>query len=115
LAFPAGPRDRIRARGFYSQKGRGLCAFWGDDRLALPLKDLSLDEQFQRVTALFQDDGLADGLARRSPCHLRALSSAQLCHGCFVMISVSRRGLLSVHPSGTGIADENPRGLFYRF
>jgi polysaccharide pyruvyl transferase WcaK-like protein len=43
---------------YYSQKARGLCDFWGDKRLALPLKDIITDLAVYHLVQVFKDDHL---------------------------------------------------------
>lgn len=51
---------------YYEQKGRGLRAFWGDERLALPIADLRRPDALGRLAATFDDAGLRDRLRRRA-------------------------------------------------
>lgn len=40
---------------YYSQKARGLSCFWGDERLALPLNKLDLNEATRQVCEVIED------------------------------------------------------------
>ena len=48
---------------YYCQKGRGLCGFWADKRLALPLKGLSTGTAIRHIMDLFSDDRLRERLS----------------------------------------------------
>jgi polysaccharide pyruvyl transferase WcaK-like protein len=50
---------------YYSQKARGICAFWKDRRFGLSL-ETGLEEQFQRIVALFSDDAVRPLLKARA-------------------------------------------------
>jgi polysaccharide pyruvyl transferase WcaK-like protein len=49
---------------YYGQKGRGLCGFWADNRLALSLRDLTTLSAVKHIMQVFNDDRLRENLPR---------------------------------------------------
>jgi len=47
---------------YYGQKGRGLCGFWADNRLALSLPDLTTSSAVKHIMQVFNDDRLRENL-----------------------------------------------------
>jgi len=45
---------------YYSQKAKGICVFWGDERLALPLKDVDVDSAVGHIAQLFKDESFRE-------------------------------------------------------
>ena len=43
---------------YYSQKARGVCGFWQDDRFALSLKDIDTDYAVNHILQVFGDENL---------------------------------------------------------
>lgn len=51
---------------YYDQKARGLAAFWGDRRIAMPIAELRDPVSFKHIVEVFEDPGLRDGLSKRA-------------------------------------------------
>lgn len=51
---------------YYSQKAKGISKFWGDERLALPLKQLDLDQAIRQVSEVIEDQQLREDLRTRA-------------------------------------------------
>ena len=51
---------------YYSQKARGISRFWGDERLALPLDQLKLEESIRQISELIEDKKFRDFLPERA-------------------------------------------------
>ena len=51
---------------YYSQKAKGICSFWGDNRLALPLRNMDTDEAVDHISRIFEDEQLYEKLCQRS-------------------------------------------------
>ena len=51
---------------YYSQKARGICSFWGDNRLALPLRNMDTDLAVKHISRIFEDGLLCEKLRQRS-------------------------------------------------
>ena len=51
---------------YYSQKARGLSCFWGDERLALPLNKLDLQQATKQVSQVIEDPQLRAKLRTRA-------------------------------------------------
>lgn len=59
------PAVAVYSGDYYHQKAKGLAAFWGDDRLAMPFE--ALDRQAAgRIHAVFEDEGLRQRLKARA-------------------------------------------------
>ena len=51
---------------YYSQKAKGISKFWGDERLALPLKQLDLDQAIRQVSEVIEDQRFREDLPIRA-------------------------------------------------
>lgn len=51
---------------YYSQKARGLSCFWGDERLALPLNKLDLQQATKQVSQVIEDPQFRAELRKRA-------------------------------------------------
>lgn len=49
------PAVSLYKGGYYSQKARGICGFWQDNRLAIPLQEADLAAVVEQASTLFQD------------------------------------------------------------
>jgi polysaccharide pyruvyl transferase WcaK-like protein len=47
---------------YYGQKAKGLSAFWADERLTLPMKDLNSPEAIERARGLIEDQEFRQAL-----------------------------------------------------
>ena len=52
---------------YYSQKARGVCQFWGDDRLAVSLRDADANSAVRQISSVLRDSALRARLARQGP------------------------------------------------
>jgi len=50
---------------YYSQKGQGICAFWGDERLAVSIRTLSSEEIVRHVRSVVDDRHFCESLCSR--------------------------------------------------
>jgi polysaccharide pyruvyl transferase WcaK-like protein len=60
------PAVCLYAGGYYAQKGRGLCAFWQDDRLALPVGSVAPAAAAGHIGQVLRDTVLREKLRLRS-------------------------------------------------
>lgn len=60
------PAVCIYAGDYYAQKARGLCEFWKDKRLALPLKNINIELAAYHIAQVFKDEVLREKLNRLS-------------------------------------------------
>lgn len=51
---------------YYSQKARGICGFWQDNRLAMSLREANISSAVQQVSATLRDSALRAKLAERA-------------------------------------------------
>lgn len=51
---------------YYSQKARGICGFWQDNRLAISLQHADISSAVKQVSAILRDSALRAKLAQRS-------------------------------------------------
>jgi polysaccharide pyruvyl transferase WcaK-like protein len=56
---------------YYTQKAEGLAAFWEDDRLAVPLKNLDVEAAARQITIVLQDQALREKLRSLSQTKIR--------------------------------------------
>lgn len=57
------PAVCLHASDYYAQKGRGLSTFWGDQRLAMPLRDITPDSAAEHIVQTLHDTSLRKHLA----------------------------------------------------
>ncbi|WP_447980391.1 polysaccharide pyruvyl transferase family protein [Candidatus Nitrospira bockiana] len=51
---------------YYGQKARGLCAFWGDERLGVDLQEMEAGEAAGAIMGVIEDDAFRCTLGRRA-------------------------------------------------
>src|SRR3990167_6942879 len=71
------PAVCIHDGDYYLQKARGLCGFWKDGRLALPLNETSTNQAVNHIVQLFEDGVFREKLS------LEAKKSKELWYNIF--------------------------------
>ncbi len=56
----------LHGSNYYAQKARGICSFWNDDRLAVPMEHMSEPSAIDRIAATLNDPELRTKLQKRS-------------------------------------------------
>jgi polysaccharide pyruvyl transferase WcaK-like protein len=59
------PAVAVYSGDYYRQKAKGLAAFWGDERIAMPVTELD-GQAAHRIRAVFEDEGLRQRLKTRA-------------------------------------------------